>query len=269
MASACALLSGFLSGCHTRSKDRHSFMRSSLESIFRSFSSFCRASLLASSICRRSSEDGAAAAAGASPPRLRLRLRPQLLLEELWEAFLLFARERAERALPELREPFRRRPFLLFPELRALPLDREELLPEEQREDRLLPEDSAREASASCFLSPAMAREPAWGDRARLGSGMMGRGTPAAGGPHPLGGTPGTVLPTPGGPTTRAGGAAFAREPVKPPPLVVMKPGGTPPTGRRLRACGFPWSPRINSKLTTVPAMFAVLRPSCRLSRAK
>mmetsp|Transcript_55516 Transcript_55516/g.119829 ORF Transcript_55516/g.119829 Transcript_55516/m.119829 type:complete len:215 (+) Transcript_55516:266-910(+) len=119
-------------------------------------------------------------------------------------------------------------------------------------------EELLEDALEFCFssrLRPAMALEPAWGEKDRrlgAGGGQTGAGTAPSFG---LASKPLFPRPLLGGGTTTGGGPVLALEP--------MMFGGTlPACGRRFLARGLPCIPRASSKVTQVPAMLAVRRPA-------
>mmetsp|Transcript_126185 Transcript_126185/g.362949 ORF Transcript_126185/g.362949 Transcript_126185/m.362949 type:complete len:249 (-) Transcript_126185:95-841(-) len=202
-----------------------------------------------------------------------------LLLDEVLLRFFFFSSPEPELSLLARFFFF----FLLFffffrellPELPELSRLRRE--PESLSEEL---DDSRLCGLSSSFFSPAMARDPACGDRERTGRGATMGGAPGVGIMPWPGNCPGRWPPSwPGICPGRAPGACGMTKrgphPPHPPlklllePLALKKFGGTPCTGRRFRARGFPPGPRASSKLTMVPAMFAVLRPCCKLSREK
>mmetsp|Transcript_26223 Transcript_26223/g.74577 ORF Transcript_26223/g.74577 Transcript_26223/m.74577 type:complete len:413 (-) Transcript_26223:230-1468(-) len=206
-AVATSTLSGFLSGCQFRSNNRHSLARCSFGSMDCNLVKFFSASNLASSISFDSLTSPSPAPPEASPPallfRLRLRLRPPLLLDEIVSLLLDFERllERCLGFLCFL-------PFLLFffffllPELLELsedaPADELLLLLLLLLFTLLLLLFAVSEA-ASCWLPPLkhsrMAREPAWGDQERLFSCIWPPAHPP-GARSPCG--PGMTKPLPG-----------------------------------------------------------------------
>mmetsp|Transcript_33866 Transcript_33866/g.79184 ORF Transcript_33866/g.79184 Transcript_33866/m.79184 type:complete len:205 (+) Transcript_33866:18-632(+) len=151
-AVATSTLSGFLSGCHSRRRVRHSFMRWSLDSTSFSLRSFSRASAFALST------SGFVGSFGSL-------LELLLLLEELFERLLALPFALASLLLPPsaLADLGRDR-LLLFPDLRELRLLLllEELLFLEERSLELL-----RPPPASTWRT---ALEPACGEKVLRGA---------------------------------------------------------------------------------------------------
>lgn len=159
---ATSVLSGFLSGCHARSRARHSFILASCGWIFCSASSLAKASVLASLISLRSS--GCPPAFAASPA-LCLLLLLLLLLEEDRLLFRPLFDDFPSSA--ELSDPCFLLDFFLSFLLGDLDFDCFLSLEDEAEE---LPDELPEPFFASSFFTPAMAREPAWGDQERRGA---------------------------------------------------------------------------------------------------
>mmetsp|Transcript_71667 Transcript_71667/g.203342 ORF Transcript_71667/g.203342 Transcript_71667/m.203342 type:complete len:298 (-) Transcript_71667:395-1288(-) len=178
-AVAASTLPGFLSGCHSRKSARNSFMRASLGSTSRSFISFASASAFAFSTSGLLDAAAPSFGALANPPpsaeaawilpteELQLVAEERLRAEPLALRLLLFLPLLLD--LERLRE--RLLLFFFFPLLLELLSEEEELF--RRRGFRL------RERLTLLTLPPPflfsksisrIAREPACGDRVRLGA---------------------------------------------------------------------------------------------------
>mmetsp|Transcript_46506 Transcript_46506/g.129433 ORF Transcript_46506/g.129433 Transcript_46506/m.129433 type:complete len:243 (+) Transcript_46506:195-923(+) len=215
-AVATSTLSGFLSGCHALRSFRHSRRRSSLGSTFCKALNFSSASIFASLTSCGSVEDSCSSFSGvivffwssfASLLRLRLRLRLlSFLLFDFFAFFFFFlALLLDELLIVELLDVLA---FFFFLPLFFWLFEDAELADERERDrEREADLSFAAPAAAPSFApfslslnSSLMAREPAWGDKARFGRMGTPAARPGAGNvPATKGTVPGTPSGTPSG----------------------------------------------------------------------